>query len=208
MDTNILGLLMTGNWTIYEMRKMIETNFTSISSNSMGSMQTAIKKLLEKNCITFSEHVEKGVNKKVYSITEAGKKKFFSNISAPMKYKEKNMELNKFFFLGFLEKEAQIRSLDSYIKELHHELAMLQEVQERVGDSTQFDEDYLTMLQQYGAEPEILNPDNGKTPFEMMEQIAQYQYATLHLALAKIKFEISWFEEFRESLCRKKEAPQ
>ena len=38
MDTNILGLLMIGNWTIYEMRKMIETNFTSISSSSLGSM--------------------------------------------------------------------------------------------------------------------------------------------------------------------------
>ena len=36
MDTNILGLLMIGNWTIYEMRKMIETNFTSISSSSLG----------------------------------------------------------------------------------------------------------------------------------------------------------------------------
>ena len=53
MDTNILGLLMIGNWTIYEMRKMIETNFTSISSSSLGSMQTAIKKLLEMECITF-----------------------------------------------------------------------------------------------------------------------------------------------------------
>ena len=208
MDTNILGLLMIGNWTIYEMRKMIETNFTSISSSSLGSMQTAIKKLLEMECITFSEHVENGVNKKVYSITTAGKRKFFSNISAPMKYKEKNMELNKFFFLGFLEKEAQITSLDSYIKELYQELAMLQKIQESVGDSTQFDEEYLVMLQQCGAEPEILNPDNGKTPLEMIEQIAQYQLATLHLGLAKIKFEISWFEEFIESLHKNKEVPQ
>ncbi len=61
MDTNILGLLMIGNWTIYEMRKMIETNFTSISSSSLESMKTAIKKLLEMECITFSEHVENGV---------------------------------------------------------------------------------------------------------------------------------------------------
>lgn len=106
MDTNILGLLMIGNWTIYEMRKMIETNFTSISSSSLGSMQTAIKKLLEMECITFSEHVENGVNKKVYSITTAGKRKFFSNISAPMKYKEKNMELNQVFLFGFFRKRG------------------------------------------------------------------------------------------------------
>lgn len=65
MDIIILGLLMIQNCTIYEMKKVIETNFTNISSSSIGSIQAAVKKLLSKNMICFSEYVEDSVNKKV-----------------------------------------------------------------------------------------------------------------------------------------------
>ena len=91
MDIIILGLLMIQNFTIYEMKKVIEKNFGNISSNSIGSMQAAVKKLLSNNMICFSEYVENSVNKKIYEITNEGKKYFLSSISTPMRYKEKNM---------------------------------------------------------------------------------------------------------------------
>lgn len=85
----ILGLLMLQNCTMYKMKKVIETNFTNISSSSIGNMQTAIKKLLSKKMICFSEYVEDSVNKKVYEIIDEDKKYFLSSISEPMLYKEK-----------------------------------------------------------------------------------------------------------------------
>lgn len=100
------------------MRKAIETNLTNISSNSVESIQAAIKKLLGNNLICFNKYVENSVNKKVYIITTEGKAYFYANISQPMRYKEKSMELGKFFFMGFVNKSNRLALIESYIFEL------------------------------------------------------------------------------------------
>ncbi len=89
MDILILGMLMLKKLTIYEMRKHIEMNFTSMSSSSMGSIQAAIKKLLHHGMVRFDEYVENGVNKKMYEITDAGREYFLAAISKPMLHKRK-----------------------------------------------------------------------------------------------------------------------
>lgn len=192
MDIIILGLLMIQNCTIYEMKKVIETNFTNISSSSVGSMQAAVKKLLSKNMICFSEYVEDSVNKKVYEITEEGKKYFFSSISEPMRYKEKNMELSKFFFMGFAPKSKRLELVEAYIAELQEELFPLEQIKFATEIQPDFDEDYLLMLKEKGA-LEIQSVVDVK-------DIAFYQLAMLHLSIDKIKFEIQWFENFKENL--------
>lgn len=199
MDIIILGLLMMGNWTIYEMRKSIETNFTSISSNSMGSIQATIKKLLEKELIEYTEYVEHSVNKKKYAITKAGKETFKLRVSEPIHYKEKNMELVKFFFLGFVDKTKQIEQINNYIVELQEELEILKNIT-RVKEKTNFDEDYLNKLIQCGAETEVICPQHGKTGLDNLYEIASFQYATLELSIAKIEFEINWFIDFRNRI--------
>lgn len=192
MDIIILGLLMIQNCTIYEMKKVIETNFTNISSSSVGSMQAAVKKLLSKNMICFSEYVEDSVNKKVYEITDEGKKYFFSSISEPMRYKEKNMELSKFFFMGFAPKSKRLELVEAYIAELQEELFPLEQIKFATEIQPDFDEDYLLMLKEKGA-LEIQSVVDVK-------DIAFYQLAMLHLSIDKIKFEIQWFENFKENL--------
>ena len=64
MDKLILGLLMIKHFTVYEIRQIIRQNFTSICSDSLGSIQAALKKLSQQEAVTFSEYVEKG--KKCY----------------------------------------------------------------------------------------------------------------------------------------------
>lgn len=199
MDIIILGLLMMGNWTIYEMRKSIETNFTSISSNSMGSIQATIKKLLEKELIKYTEYVEHSVNKKKYAITKAGKETFKFRVSEPIHYKEKNMELVKFFFLGFVDKTKQIEQINNYIVELQEELEILKNIT-KVKEKTNFDENYLNELIQCGAETEVISPQHGKTGLDNIYEIASFQYATLELSIAKIEFEINWFIDFRNKI--------
>lgn len=192
MDIIILGLLMLQNCTMYELKKVIETNFTNISSSSIGSMQAAVKKLLSKNMISFSEYVEDSVNKKVYKITDEGKKYFSSSISEPMIYKEKNMELSKFFFMGFAQKSKRLELIEAYIAELKKELATLEQIKSATGTQPEFDEDYLSMLKQKGA-VEIQTVSD-------MQEIAFYQLAMLDLSIDKIKFEIQWFENFKKKL--------
>lgn len=192
MDIIILGLLMIQNYTIYEMKKVIEKNFTNISSSSVGSMQAAVKKLLSKNMICFSEYVEDSVNKKVYAITDEGKKYFLSSISEPMLYKEKNMELSKFFFMGFASKNKRLELVEAYIAELQKELAPLEEIKSATEIQPDFDEEYLIMLKEKGS-LEIQSVVDIK-------DIAFYQLAMLDLSIDKIKFEIQWFENFRNKI--------
>ena len=199
MDIIILGLLMTGNWTIYEMRKHIETSFTAISSNSMGSIQAAIKKLLENELVEYTEFVENSVNKKEYSITQKGKKAFLSRLSEPMRYKEKNIELSKFFFLGFIERNKQIELLDGYIAELQMEHEHLTDISNAVTKSN-FDENYLNKLRENGAAAEIITPHSGKSEIDSLREIARFQFATLDLSIAKVEFELNWFTNFRNQI--------
>lgn len=192
MDIIILGLLMIQNCTIYEMKKVIETNFTSISSSSIGSMQAAVKKLLSKNMVCFNEYVEDSINKKTYEITDEGKKYFFSSISEPMRYKEKNMELSKFFFMGFAPKSKRLELVDAYIAELQKELASLEQIKAANEIQPEFDEDYLLTLKEKGAA--------GIQTVSDTREIAFYQLAMLDLSIDKIKFEKKWFENFKENL--------
>ena len=50
---------MIKHFMVYESRQIICQNFTSICSNSLGSIQTALKKLSQQEAVTFSEYVEK-----------------------------------------------------------------------------------------------------------------------------------------------------
>lgn len=190
MDIIILGLLMIQNSTVYEMKKVIETNFTNISSNSIGSIQA--KKLLSKNMIYFSEYVENSVNKKVYEITDAGKEFFLSSISKPMCYKEKNMELSKFFFMGFVEKNKRSALIDSYIDELRNELDFLEQIKSVIGSKPDFDEDFLLSLKEKGATCELTVAD--------IQEIAFFQCAMLDLSIDKVRFEMQWFDNFKQNL--------
>lgn len=192
MDTIILGLLMIQNCTIYEMKKVIEKNFGNISSSSIGSMQAAVKKLLSKNMICFSEYVENSVNKKVYEITNEGKEYFLSTISEPMLYKEKNMELSKFFFMGFALKSKRLDLIAAYVSELQKELIRLEQIKSAAEIQPNFDEDSLTILKEKGA-AEIQSIAD-------VQEIAFFQLAMLNLSIEKIKFEMQWFENFKENL--------
>lgn len=48
MDNIILGFLMIQGSTIYELRQFIKKNLSTVSSDSTGSIQAGINKLLKK----------------------------------------------------------------------------------------------------------------------------------------------------------------
>ena len=70
MDNIILGILLLSSRTIYQLRERIDKGLNMMYSSSMGSIQAAIKKLLNYGYIQYEETVENGKYKKIYSITE------------------------------------------------------------------------------------------------------------------------------------------
>ena len=66
----MLGLLLLSDRTIYGLRDRIGKGLHLMYSSSMGSIQAAVKKLLNTGDICFTEIVEKGRHKKIYSITD------------------------------------------------------------------------------------------------------------------------------------------
>ena len=65
----ILGLLMIRSLTVYDIKTILEKKISPFYAASYGSIQAAVRKLLKNEHVTFTEKVEKGRNKKVYSIT-------------------------------------------------------------------------------------------------------------------------------------------
>lgn len=198
MDIIVLGFLMMQRATLYELRQFVESYLTSISSNSLGSIQAAIKKLLKNDMISYYEYVDNGVNKKVYSINDLGKAYLEECLSSPMLYKEKNMELSKFFFMGFISKEKQQASIENYIQELDKELQFLQHVNSLLSPRYVINEASLKQLEEKGGEIDLANKDQLKS-------IASFQYATLDLGIEKLEFEIAWFKKFKEQVFKEDE---
>lgn len=197
MEIIVLGLLVIKQCTIYELHKMITTKFFSMSSNSMGSIQATIKKLREKGMIDVDEQGNKGLTKKCYIITAEGKAYFQRKVSTPMLYKEKNMELGKFFFMGFVEADQRIALIDAYLAELQEQLEELNRIRAANTPRPALDERYLQTLRAQGVSEEVT--------LENMADIAQFQYATLDLAIDKLQFELAWFKRFKQQYRKEKE---
>ena len=129
MDHIILGLLLLQSRTIYQLRERISQGLNLMYSSSMGSIQAAVKKLLNHHDISYEEVVENGKYKKVYSITEDGKLSFFEWINGPLEIQNiRNPELAKVYFMGFSDKkirEANIEEYLSHLSEQYHALRII-----------------------------------------------------------------------------------
>lgn len=126
MDNTILGLLLLSSRTIYQLRERVAKGLNLMYSNSTGSIQAAVKKLLNCGYIQYEETVENGKYKKIYSITQSGKQHFLEWINTPMLIQSiKNPELAKLYFMGFSEEENRTEMLEKYISQLKEQYHVL-----------------------------------------------------------------------------------
>lgn len=184
MEKIILGLLMIKSMTGYEVRSFIKTHLSLMCSDSAGSFQISLQKLLAAEMITCDEYIEKGVYKKRYTITESGRFSFFQWVEQPMNHrKAKNMELAKLFFLGTLEKDKRTPLLHTYISHLTEEQQRLITLREDI------------LL----SEAAFLNEfAHNKTVMDRFK----YQMAALEYGIASFGFEIQWYGQFVQDLER------
>ena len=131
MDKLILGLLMVKHFTVYEIRQVMRQNFSSMCSDSMGSIQAALKNLLSNGLITYTAVKEKNVEKKYYRIKENGRKEFLMWLQNPMDMSQgKNTELGKLLFMGILPNDKRVELISAVIKNLESELTYLKQILE------------------------------------------------------------------------------
>ena len=201
MDKLILGLLMIKHFTVYEIRQIIRQNFTSICSDSLGSIQAALKKLSQQEAVTFSEYVEKGKMKKEYSLTPVGRQLFLDWLKTPIDMgKTKNMDLGKFLFMGYLPRKLQLDMLDLIIKGLEKELRQLQDIKNSIRLAEEKAEIQIYLEKNSHLIAGLLEASQASNLAESISQVAYFELKTLEFGIDSARFQLDWFKKLRQEL--------
>ena len=201
MDKIILGILMLHRMTAYELRNFIKNNFKSMYSDSLGSIQAALKKLFELEMVTFEELVEKGVNKKRYSITETGQEALIEWIKIPINTsKTKNYDFGKLFFMGYVSKRDQKTLIDKIIISMEEEYEALKKLKESIDADEESEEIKNYLLTDIEYKERIKNLDKGKELIENIREISKFTLATLDYGIDVTAFNIEWFKKLKKRI--------
>jgi len=190
MEKLILGILMLRKLTVYEIRNEIKRNLNAMCSDSLGSIQAAMKRLLDAGMVTFCEYVEKSVNKKQYAITEEGRKELIGWLKTPANISgSKNMELGKFLFMGMLLTEDRSALIDEIIAQLEEDLGVLLAIQ------TSFTDESRAMLLEYWK----TDMEYYGFVAEKSKEVNAFRGLTLQYGIDTCKFNIEWFKKLKET---------
>ena len=199
MDKIIIGILMLRRMTSYELRNTIRDNFKSMCSDSLGSIQAALKKLLSLKMVSFEELVEKGVNKKRYAITDAGEKILMEWIKIPIDIsKTKNIDAGKLLFMGYISKSEQKNLINKIILSLEEEYTALKNLKESINfESERLEiENYLLTDTEYQKRIKNLNKKNNIS--ENIKEISKFTLASLDYGIDAVDFNIRWFKKLKK----------
>jgi len=189
MEKLILGMLMLRKLTVYEIRATIKMSFTAMCSDSLGSIQAAIKRLLDADMVTYTECVEKSVNKKRYAITDKGRGELIQWLGTPANIAgAKNMELGKFLFMGMLPADDRAAMMDGIIDILEKDLEKLLALQ-----SINNDENKAALLEHQQTDMKYYGFVAEKT-----KDINDYMSLTLQYGVDLTKFNLEWFSQLKK----------
>lgn len=207
MENIILSLLLLKSMTIYEMRMFIQQTLNTVCSDSLGSLQSAIKKLMSKNFISQNEYVENGMVKKQYSITAEGLEQFKDWIEIPMNLQKiKNMEEGKFFFLGMAPKKTRMNSIQGYIESLRTEYEKLLRIQKQVQavKENAIQTNVERIEQERELSRQLMEVSGEGTLEETVKNIYDYQMYNLEYGLKRLQNDIAFYEEILSRELEKK----
>lgn len=203
MGKIILSILILGRFTAYEIRNAIRQNYTSMCSDSLGSIHVALKKLLAARFITCEEFVENGINKKKYSITNLGREDFIDWLKTPLDMsRTKNMDLGKLFLMGLVPASERVALLDEILLQQNKELEGLLETQKRIeqSDGKKAFLEYMKSDTEYCLG--ILNKSGQADIAESCNEIIYFQNMTLQYGIDSAKFYIEWFSRLKSNIVK------
>lgn len=197
MENIILSMLIFRAMTIYEIRAYIQRNLTTVCSDSLGSIQTAIKNLIKKGYVEVRELVENGMLKKEYSITVTGVNSYKEWVGTPINIsKMTNMEEGKLFFLGVAPKEKRIAFLKEYIKDLkeeHQNMLALQGFALEVKD-TVVKENVKRISADTKTSENLLSVSKEKSIKKVLNNTYDYQIHLLEYGIARTEADMEFYE--------------
>lgn len=197
MEYIILSMLLCKAMTVYEIRNYIIKNLTTVCSNSLGSIQTAIKKMLSKGYIEVREYVENGLNKKKYSITDKGLSEYKNWVGTPINIsKMTNMEESKLFFLGIAPKEKRISFLTAMNKDLEGQLKALTAIKESTINAKEaiIDDNVRNISKETKYVDNLLSVSNEKDLKAVLLNTYDYQMELLEYSIERTKFDLSFYK--------------
>lgn len=165
----ILGFLMIRSLTQYDLRRALQQKVSPFFSASLGSIQAALKKLVNNGHIELHEAMEKGRRKKIYSINRSGRQYFMNWMLSSIAPNRLEQDAStRLFFLGLMSPPER--------------LAIISEVIARLA----------AMVEEY--ESSRMGFEHKAVP-EHLEQIAKYQLKTLDMGLHYHRSMLEWFRK-------------
>lgn len=126
--TICLGILTRGDATGYEIKKLFEDDgYEHFVEASFGSIYPALNRLTEEGYVSVrSEAQEKRPDRKVYSITPAGRSAFIASLLKPLpEDRHRSPFVFAMLFSDLLPAERVSGMLDDYIRQVEEKLAHL-----------------------------------------------------------------------------------
>ncbi len=174
MEFVILGYLIMKSLSQYELKKILEKKVSPFYSASLGSIQSALKKLLKKGLITVEKKTANGRQKNTYSINEAGKTEFFNWMVRPINSKKLDAESStKLFFLGLVNSKQQIMVVGNIIKCIQAQLSDYKKIDTKL----------------YNRHID-----------DKVKEVAKFQFKSLDLGIYGYECSLKWYEELLKEL--------
>ena len=126
--TICLGILSRGSATGYEIKKLFEDDgYQHFVEASFGSIYPALNRLTEEGLVSVrSEAQEKRPDRKVYSITEAGRAAFLGALMKPLpEDRHRSPFVFAMLFSHLLPQPRVVEMVDTYIRHSETKLAQL-----------------------------------------------------------------------------------
>jgi DNA-binding PadR family transcriptional regulator len=125
----ILGFLMRGSMTGYELKQYFSISFSFFSGLSYGSIYPALRRMEEQGLVTMQrERQQRTPDRKVYTITEKGREVYGEALRAPFILETgKSPFLMKLFFFADLSPEERVAMVRSHAEAVQQQQQRLQE---------------------------------------------------------------------------------
>ncbi|MFT4294330.1 MAG: helix-turn-helix transcriptional regulator [Micropruina sp.] len=175
MQFVILGLLLGGPLSLYEVHKRFASGISLFYSASFGSLQRALRTLAADGSVTVAEAPGDARGKKLYSVTDRGRTRWRTWMLEPIRagVDAETTALAKIFLLGRLPASDRRTVLDEIGSLAQRQTAGLRRLWDETGD-----------LDAAGERRELL----------------AYQRATLDYGLRAHRLMNDWLEELRDGV--------
>ncbi|WP_020619125.1 PadR family transcriptional regulator [Paenibacillus daejeonensis] len=130
LDNVILGMLLQGKMSGYDLKKIIEQSVGIFYKVSYGSLYPTLKRMSEQGLID-EEETGNTKNKKLYSIRPEGTESFQRWLKEPLQA-NKREHLIKIFFYDYLDESTRQQQLEAYQRGIQMQIAQMEAVQQIV----------------------------------------------------------------------------